>query len=189
MAAGIEEEGEAGLTAEGGGGQAGGFWGGVERIGVDSGAGAEEIDACEGREREQKGLRESKERREVCVETAEVEREEGERKGLGGSKERKGKVCMERVQKEACMEKEEREKKVFGEGTEREWRVFGEKRVKKKWEGFGEKRVKKKWEGFGEKRVKKKWEGFGERRQRKWKGVGGQSRGAGGEATCSGTAK
>ena len=47
VVAGIEEEGEAGLTVEGGGGQAGGFWGGVERTGVDSRAGAEEIDACE----------------------------------------------------------------------------------------------------------------------------------------------
>ena len=47
MAAGIEEEGEAGLTADGGGGQAGVFWGGVKRICVDSRVGAEEINACE----------------------------------------------------------------------------------------------------------------------------------------------
>ena len=132
--AGVEEEGEAGLTVEGGGGQAGGFWGGVERIGVDSGAGAEEIDTCE-EERERAEGVEGKQREKVCVETAEVEREERERKGLGGSKERKGKVCVETVEKEACTEKEEREKKVFGERTEREWRVFGKKRVKKKWEG------------------------------------------------------
>ena len=91
VVAGIEEEGEAGLLIAGGGGQVGGFWGGVEMIGVDSGAGAEEMDACE-EEREQNGLGESKERRDVCVETPEVctEREEGERKGLGEAKREKG---------------------------------------------------------------------------------------------------
>ena len=46
-----------------------------------------------------------------------VKKRETEQKGLGESKERREKACVETVEKEACTEKEEREKKVFGEGN------------------------------------------------------------------------
>ena len=133
MVAGIEEEGEAGLTAEGGGGQAGGFWGGMERIGVDSGAGAEELDACEEEEERAEGV-EGKQRekregvrgdsREGGMHGEGREREEGirgrNREGVEGVR---GEESEEEVGGVWEKESEEEVGGVWGEKTEKVERV------------------------------------------------------------------